>query len=126
MTKSHLISACEAARRLEISNAAVSNALKSGRLPYVEKTKNGYQIDPDVLEKVFADSPGLAAKRRRKSRVVERSEIEELRLAKVSLEGEIKTLRVELDLERKRADAAEVDRDAWRKLNLSLSAGKDT
>lgn len=119
MTETHFISACEAARLLGISNAAISRALTSGRLPYVNKTKHGYQIDPKVLYEVFATSPQMLRKHvspKDAAAALDESELGALRIAKLKLEADLSSLKTQLHLERKRADAAESDRDAWREV----------
>ena len=48
-----MYTAGQAAKAAGVSKTAISNALKSGRLSYVEKTTKGYVIDPSELNRVF-------------------------------------------------------------------------
>ena len=43
----------QAAERCGKSKATISNALKSGKISYIEKTKLGYKIDPAELYRVY-------------------------------------------------------------------------
>lgn len=102
-----------------VSVAAISRALKNGRLPYVERTRRGYLIDPSLLFEVFRG--------RRMARVVANSggseelaelmrEVVALRVANAKFESDLRNLHPVLDAERLRASAAERDRDGWRVL----------
>lgn len=48
-----MYTAGQAAKAARVSKTTISNALRSGRLSYVEKTKAGYVIDPAELHRVF-------------------------------------------------------------------------
>ena len=43
----------QAAERCGKSKSTISNALKSGKISYVEKTRLGYKIDPSELDRVY-------------------------------------------------------------------------
>jgi len=124
MTDTHLLAAGEAARAIGITAAAVSKAISSGRLPYVEKTQNSYLIDPVVLFDVYRDKVNQKPDQNRPDFSDDSNaqlEIMHLHIAKAKLESEVTSLRAQLHLERKRGDTAEADRDAWRKLGMPLS-----
>lgn len=117
MDKSHLLSAGEAARAVGVSTAAISKAIKAGRLPYVEKTKQGYRIDPAALFHVFRSR--RIARLNGEAGGVEESgdlmpEVIALRIANARLEGELEKVKALLDAEWKRAERAEGERDGWR------------
>ena len=108
MTKDHFVSARDAARAIGVSTAAISKAIKVGRLPYVEKTGRGYRIDRATLFRVFGRRPVA------REEIVR--EVMALRVVNARLEGEITTARALLDAERRRAERAEGVQDAWRTL----------
>lgn len=130
MTFTHLLTAGEAAKAVGISTAAISKAIKNGRLPYVQRTHNGYLIDPNVLFHVFRDRPALMsppASEEPKHGVDQNvsAEIVALRVANVRLEAEAKSMSALLHAERLRAETAERDRDAWRQMSeMLVSASK--
>lgn len=51
------LSLSQAAKQTRKSKGTIYNALKSGKLSYVEKTSNGYKIDPAELFRVFNMNP---------------------------------------------------------------------
>lgn len=126
MTTTHLLTAGEAAKAVGISTPAISKAIKSGRLPYVQKTHNGYLIDPNTLFHVFREHQTLGAQADKEARAARSeggdvsAEIVALRVANVRLESELKSLNAVLHAERQRAEAAERDRDAWRQMSETL------
>ena len=130
MQSTHLLTAGEAAKLVGISTAAISKAITSGRLPYVERTKNGYLIDPATLFHVFRD---LRRKRGDGDGVPMPSsgggdlmaEVIALRVANARLETELSGLRALLHAERQRAETGERDRDGWRKLCENIVVGKN-
>lgn len=124
---SHLLSAGEAARAIGVSTAAISKAIKSGRLSYVEKTSNGYLIDPSTLFHVFrgkklAQDNGESGGQEPSGDVM--AEIMALRIANARLESDVANARALLHAERQRADAAERDCEAWRQMSAWLVGGK--
>ncbi len=124
MTETHLLTAGEAARTIGISPAAISKAISSGRLAYVEKTSNGYLIDPDVLFHVYRNRVKAKANEETVYASAEPDaalEIMHLRVAKAKLETELSGLRAQLHLEREKIDGLDADRKAWRKLAMKLS-----
>ena len=57
-----MFTAGQAAKAAGVSKTTISNALRSGRLSYVEKTKAGYVIDPAELARVFPKTSNETAK----------------------------------------------------------------
>lgn len=53
----HFLSLGQSAKLVGKSKTTISNALKDGRLSYIEKTKAGYKIDPAELMRVFESNP---------------------------------------------------------------------
>ena len=127
MKTGHLLTAGESAKAVGISTAAISKAIKSGRLPYVEKTNNGYLIDPSVLFHVFRHRQFPSTKPENEPGEPSMDvtpEVIALRVANVRLESELASLRALLHSERQRAEAAERDRDAWRKMSDHLVSAR--
>lgn len=59
MRNPQYFTAGQAAKAAGVSKTTISNALKSGRLSYIEKTKSGYHIDPAELFRVFTKPSNL-------------------------------------------------------------------
>lgn len=119
MNDSHLLNASEAARAVGVTVAAISRALKCGRLPYVEKTTKGYRIDPSTLFHVFrgmrvAQANGEAGRIEETGDLM--PEVMALRIANAQLETELRSLHRLLDSERMRADTAAHDREGWQRM----------
>lgn len=117
METTHLLSAGEAARSVGVSVAAISRALKTGRLPYVEKTARGYRIDPSTLFHVFrgrgvARANGEAGGSDETGDLL--PEVVALRVANARLGAELSAMATLLDAEWNRAEKAERDREGWR------------
>lgn len=62
MRNTQFFTAGQAAKEAGVSKTTVSNALRSGRLSYIEKTKAGYRIDPAELFRVFPKSSTMNSK----------------------------------------------------------------
>lgn len=119
MNSGHLLTAGEAAKAVGISTAAISKAIKSGRLTYVQKTRTGYLIDPSTLFHVFR----VKRLERENGETVDldrigdhTNEIIALRIANARLDSELSSARAVIHAERQRAESAERDRDAWRRM----------
>ena len=119
MNNSHLLTAGEAARAVGVSTAAISKAIKDGRLTYVEKTKNGYLIDPSTVFHVFRGRD-IARKNGETPDPIEGGdlmpEVVALRIANARLEAELSHARAIIHAERQRAEGAERDREGWRQM----------
>jgi hypothetical protein len=128
MEHTHLLTAGESAKAVGISGAAISKAISSGRLPYVEKTKQGYLIDPATLFHVFRGGRKKPAPETSPSDAPHigdaSAESIALRIANARLETELSGLRAILHAERQRAETAERDRDGWRTLAQSIVESK--
>lgn len=126
---SHLLTAGEAARTIGVSTAAISRAIKTGRLTYVERTTRGYLIDPNTLFHVFRGR--RLARANGEAGGVEdagdlTAEVMALRIANARLESDLTNARALLHVERQRAETAERDREAWRQMSEWLVPDKRT
>lgn len=129
MMTSHLLTAGEAARTIGVSTAAISRAIKTGRLTYVEKATRGYLIDPNTLFHLFrgrrlAKTNGEAGGMEDSSDLM--AEVMALRIANARLESDLTNARALLHSERQRAETAERDREAWRQVSEWLLTDKRT
>lgn len=96
------VSMTEGAKLVGRSKGTLSKAVACGRLPIVEKTRQGYLIDRDELERVFPSRNDEAANVRSPNDGNSRS-VDETRL-----------LRMERDFLRQQLHDLRADRDAWR------------
>ncbi len=101
------VSMGEAARRVGRSKGTLSKAIAAGRLRYAEKTKSGYLIALDELERVFPPrDPSTSTRSSSPETGVVRSD------------DDARMLRIELDLIRQQLEDVRADRDAWRELAM--------
>lgn len=101
----------EAARRVGRSKGTLSKAIAAGRLRYAEKTKSGYLIALDELERVFPPRDRSPSTRSSSPESGTERGADDARL-----------LRMELDLVRQQLDDVRADRDAWRDQARRLAA----
>lgn len=116
MGNPHLLSAGQAAKAAGVTTPTISKALKKGRLAFVERTANGYLIDPAELFRVF---PPVAAKEGdtlaalgSETPLDTRATVD-LKISNVRLETELEVLKVLTEELRQ-------DRDEWRKQAQTL------
>ena len=110
MTNPSYLSLGQAAKLVGKSKPTLSNALKTGRLSYVEKTKAGYKIDPAELMRVYGDTS-------QKTHNNHQSEAEILKIRNEMMEGRLSEAQKTIDDLRKRLDA---ETDERRKLSERL------
>lgn len=112
MTERHFITLGEAAKLTGKSKPTISKALKGGKISYVEKTENGYKLDPSEVQRVY---PFITT-----TEPVETG---------VSLEGKILEERLNALEQRLRdketmIDELKKERDAWKNQNVALLEDK--
>ena len=116
MGNPHYLSAGQAAKAAGVTTPTISKAIKKGRLSYVERTANGYLIDPAELFRVF---PPVAEKEEETlvglglETPLETPAMVELRVGNARLETELATMKLLTDELRQ-------DRDEWRKQAQTL------
>lgn len=119
-----MLSLGQAARLAGVGKTTISRAIAAGRLSAGRNTEGGYEIDPAELSRVYEIKLDAAGKPVPRDGGAERAAIEgdlspsekaELRSMLAVLEERIEGLKSTLDSERRRADAAEADRDRWAK-----------
>ena len=116
MGNPNLLSAGQAAKAVGLTTPTISKALKSGKLSYIEKTANGYQIDPTELFRVFtpvSDRPVAPVATLGLETAMVMPEIVEIRVANARLESELGSIKV-------LADELRQERDEWRKQAQTL------
>ena len=107
MRNPHLLTAGQASKEANVSKTTISKALKSGRLSYVEKTSNGYKIDPAELFRVFPKLSSLQLP-------VNTSEPQDNHVKIAKLEAEQEALQKEINDLRHSLNRAEENADQWR------------
>lgn len=106
----------QAAKAVGVTTPTISKALKSGKLSYIERTENGYKIDPAELFRVF---PPVAKKEDGNTDALgsetpkETPETVEMRISHAKLAAERDALQAMVDELRQ-------DRDEWRKQAQTL------
>ncbi|KAB2910237.1 MAG: hypothetical protein F9K29_25255 [Hyphomicrobiaceae bacterium] len=116
MGNPHLLSAGQAAKAAGVTTPTISKAIKKGRLSFVERTANGYLIDPAELFRVF---PPVAKKEAESLAPLgletpsETPAMVELRVGNARLEAELAAMKM-------LADELRQDRDEWRKQAQTL------
>lgn len=116
MGNPHLLSAGQAAKAAGVTTPTISKALKKGRLSFVERTANGYLIDPAELFRVFSpvtrkESDTLAALG--SETPLDTQATVELKISSARLGAELEALKV-------LAEELRQDRDEWRKQAQTL------
>lgn len=103
----------QASAQFNISKSVLSQALKAGKLSIVEKTANGsYHLDPAEVSR-FKNT--LRTRTKNDIKPTENTQENALEQAvRERFEAELSGLKAVVESERRRADAAETDRDAWR------------
>ena len=118
----------QAAKVAGVSKTTISNALKSGKLSYIDKTKSGYKIDPSELNRVYpkpvsnSNLNGLTYEK--PSKIKDSSlEVELLRelLKEVKEERDSRIADLKADHE-KRIDELVSDRDNWKEQASKVTA----
>ncbi|PSB40879.1 hypothetical protein C7B80_32340 [Cyanosarcina cf. burmensis CCALA 770] len=120
-----------AAKATGKSKTSILRALQSGRLSYVEKTENGYQIEPSELQRVFRIVPPGTS---HQPNPVERSvTVEGHRLTPEAVRIRELEIRLEVALEsaaqmkqasEQRMREIQDDRDHWRRQATALLEDK--
>lgn len=116
----------QAAKLAGVGKTTISRAIASGRLSAARNGDGGYAIDPSELARVYTieldpkTGEPIAATRSAErdttqagTASLEQSERSELQSLLAVLEERIDGLKSTVDAERRRADAAEADRDRW-------------
>lgn len=97
----------QAAKVAGVSKTTISNALKSGKLSYKEKTKSGYKIDPSELERVYP--------KRKVDDNSGRSVIPKEPHVNMGLDREVEVLREMIE-------ELKLDRDRWQEQAVKITA----
>lgn len=116
MGNPHYLSAGQAAKAAGVTTPTISKAIKKGRLSYVERTANGYLIDPAELFRVFPPAAEKGAETLAGLGLetpLETPAMVELRVGNARLETELAAMKV-------LADELRQDRDEWRKQAQTL------
>jgi excisionase family DNA binding protein len=113
MSNPYLITLGQAAKQAKVAKSTITRALQNGELSYVERAKNGYLIDPAELDRWTSHRP--------KKQELDTSAGQSETPATALLEQQIEHLRELVQVEKRRADAAENDRDEWRKQAQTLA-----
>jgi hypothetical protein len=116
MGNPHLLSAGQAAKAAGVTTPTISKALKKGRLSFVERTANGYLIDPAELFRVFppvAQKEGNTLAALGSETPLDTQATVDLKISNARLETELEALKV-------LAEELRQDRDEWRKQAQTL------
>lgn len=114
MNTPHNMTLGEAAKATGKSKTTISKYIKNGKLSFLSKDKNGYQIDPSELFRVFP--PSNSKHGRSLTPKITGGTPEN----NTDLTAENEILKVKLEAERKRADNLQVERDDWKKQAQTL------
>lgn len=114
------LSPAQAAKRAMVSRPTISRALKSGELLAFRDNKARWQIKPDDLDRWVSDRAEPVHEHR--SHTVQNTPELALREQVEQLKSDLASTREKLAGATARADAAENDRDAWRKQAQTLAA----
>ena len=108
----------QAAKHAKVAKSTLSRAVEKGDISVSERVGNGYRIDPAELDRWMAS--------RRVELVGTVPADQPAPPVSNPLDGPIEALREIIAAERRRADSAEQDRDAWREQaqKLALTAEK--
>lgn len=102
----------QAAKQAGVSKATISRAIKSGRLSAAPNDKNGYDIDPAELFRVYPRNTdtgsGNGSVKRSATPSADTDETPALR-------AEIEGLRAQLELMKEKAEFAQEQVSAWQK-----------
>ena len=108
MNTNHNMTLGEAAKATGKSKTTISKYIKNGRLSFLSKDENGYQIEPSELFRVF---PPVNSKYGQ-SLTPEVTPITPENNSNLNTQLEI--LKVKLEAEKNRADNLQIERDDWK------------
>jgi excisionase family DNA binding protein len=118
MSDPYLLTLGQAAKQVKVAKSTLTRAIQKGELSCKEKTETGgYRIDPAELDRWNTTRP----KQPSQDDEAGPSETPIATLATALLEQEVEHLKKLVEVEKRRADTAEEDRDQWRKQAQTLA-----
>ena len=115
MTTPYLITLGQAAKQAKVAKSTITRAIEKGELSFKEKTETGsYRIDPSEVDRWVSNRPKQPSQDPDIGQIATPSETVETAVKAAVLAQEVEHLKEMLDLQKKRAEAAEAERDAWR------------